>query len=927
MFNRLGIVSLCFSFLACSLSLAFPEHANSQSNRVTRPVITQEIDESKLVMLTGNTRPEANAANDRGAVAAGMRFEHMLLQLKRTAEQEQALELFVEDLQNPSSANFHHWLTAAEFGDRFGMAQQDVQVITQWLTSHGFQVNQVYPNRVLIDFSGTAGQVMHAFHTEIHRLEVNGVMHVANLREPLIPSALVGAITGIVSLHDFRPHPMMRLRHEYTIPSGLGSNYYAVVPGDLATVYNFNPVFNAGISGRGQTIVLIENTDLYSMADWGTFRSTFGLSGYSAGSLTQTNPAPPSGPNNCIDPGVNADDGEAILDAEYASAAAPNAAIQMAACADAQLTFGGLIAIQNLINSTSTPPAIISISYGECETVNGAAANAAFNSAYQQAAAEGVSVFVAAGDSGAATCDQNQAAAASGITVSALASTPYNVAVGGTDFGDTYAGTSSTYWNSGNSATYASALSYVPEIPWNDSCAGALLTTYENYPSSGPNSLCNYAGGLLSAILGTTTTAAGGGGPSGCATGTPTIGGVVSGTCAGYPKPSWQVVAGNPNDGVRDLPDLSLFSANGLWSHFYVFCYSDTANGGTACSGAPSGWTAAGGTSFASPIMAGVQALINQKSGARQGNPNPVYYSLAAAQYSGGGSASCNSSLGNGTASSCVFYDVTQGDVAVDCTGSANCFDSADGYGVLSTSNSVKQPAYGTTTGWDFATGIGTINVTNLVNAWPGSAPAPDFSLSASPTSVTIIQGGAGAGTTITVNPANGFGGSVSLSITSALPSGVTISFNPDPTNGSSTLTFTAGPSATTGSVMVTVTGTSGSLTHTTSVNLTVGASAAAPEFSLSASPSSLSIGRGKSGTSTITVTKLNSFSSSVNLSASALPKGVTASFNPSVTTGSSMLTLKVSSAAAVGTTTITVKGVSGSLSHTAAITLTVTRR
>ncbi len=178
------------------------------------------------------------------------------------------------------------------------MAQQDVQVITQWLTSHGFQVNQVYPNRVLIDFSGTAGQVMHAFHTEIHRLEVNGVMHVANLREPLIPSVLVDAITGIVSLHDFRPHPMMRLRHEYTIPSGLGSNYYAVVPGDLATVYNFNPVFNAGISGQGQTIVLIENTDLYSMADWGTFRSTFGLSGYSAGSLTQTNPAPPSGPNN-----------------------------------------------------------------------------------------------------------------------------------------------------------------------------------------------------------------------------------------------------------------------------------------------------------------------------------------------------------------------------------------------------------------------------------------------------------------------------------------------------------------------------------------------------------------------------------------------------------------------------------------------------
>jgi hypothetical protein len=203
MFSRLEIVSLCFSFLGGSLGLGFPEHANAQSNRVARPVVTQEVDESKLVMLTGNTRPEANAANDRGAVSAGMRFEHMLLQLKRTAEQEQALELFVEDLQNPSSANFHHWLTAAEFGDRFGMAQQDVEVITRWLTSHGFQVNQVYPNRVLIDFSGTAGQVMHAFHTEMHRLEVNGVMHIANLREPLIPSALADAIVGIVRFTIF----------------------------------------------------------------------------------------------------------------------------------------------------------------------------------------------------------------------------------------------------------------------------------------------------------------------------------------------------------------------------------------------------------------------------------------------------------------------------------------------------------------------------------------------------------------------------------------------------------------------------------------------------------------------------------------------------------------------------------------------------
>ncbi len=908
--------------LVALLGLALPAQAQSQAAQHARTLITQNIDEGKLAVLAGNTRPEAKPANDRGVVPHNFQLEHMLLQLKRSPEQETALKALIDNLHNPGSANFHHWLTAVEFGERFGLVQQDLDNITSWLTSRGFQVNFVYPSRVLIDFSGSAGQVMAAFHTEIHRLEVNGKSHIANVSEPRIPEALAPAIAGIVSLHDFHPHPMMKPRHQYTFSSGFGNNY-GVVPGDLATIYNFNPVFSSGITGQGQTIVLIEDTDLYSTADWTTFRSTFGLSGYS-GSLNQTHPAP-SGPNNCGAPGVNADDGEAILDAEYASAAAPSAAIQMAACADTQTTFGGLIAMQNLVSS-ATPPAIMSVSYGECETVNGAAANAAFNSTYQQAVVEGTSVYVAAGDSGAAACDQNQAAASFGITVSGLASTPYNVAVGGTDFSDTYSGTNATYWNTGNTANYASARSYTPETPWNDSCTGSLLTTYEGYPTSGPGSFCNAAGGLLAAITGTATTAAGGGGPSGCATGSPSVNGVVGGSCAGYAKPSWQAVPGDPNDSVRDIPDVSLFAANGLWSHFYVFCYSDTANGGAACTGAPSGWTAAGGTSFASPIMAGVQALINQKTGARQGNPNAMFYSLAATQFSGNGSASCNSSLGNGVAGSCVFYDVTLGDMSVECTTTNNCFDSADGYGVLSTSSSVLQPAYGTTTGWDFATGIGTINVANLVNAWPGSAPPPDFSLSASPSTVTIVQGGAGGSSTITVNPANGFNGSVGLAVTSALPSGVTASFNPNPTTGSSTLTLTASGTAATGTVSVTITGTAGSLTHTTSVSLTVNAFVPPPDFSLSASPTSLTIVQGGAGgNTTISVHPANGFSGSVGLSVtSVLPSGVSTGFNPNPTTGSSVLTLAASSTATVGTVTVTVTGTSGSLTHTTSVTLTV---
>jgi hypothetical protein len=179
------------------------------------------------------------------------------------------------------------------------------------------------------------------------------------------------------------------------------------------------------------------------------------------------------------------------------------------------------------------------------------------------------------------------------------------------------------------------------------------------------------------------------------------------------------LVFGNPSDTVRDLPDVSLFAANGIWDHYYPFCFSDTGNGGTACTGAPDNWSGAGGTSFSSPIMAGIQALVNQNAGGRQGNPNPIYYNLAAAEYGASGDNSCNSTLGNTVGSSCIFYDVTLGDMDVVCQGTYDCYLDSATYGVLSTSDSAYDPAYGTQTGWDFATGIGSVNACNLVVNWP----------------------------------------------------------------------------------------------------------------------------------------------------------------------------------------------------------------
>lgn len=712
--TALRLAAAALTFMVCA-SFAFAADSTESHSRV---LITTAIDNSSRITIEGNTRPEANAKNDRGILPDSYRMEHMQLLLRRPAEQEQALRQFIDALHNPQSANYHQWLTAQQFGERYGLAGEDLTAISNWLQSFGFSVNVVYTNGVEIDFSGTAGQVKSAFRTEIHQLDVKGKSYIANMSDPQIPVALADAVQGVVSLNNFKPHTMFRNKANYTFTNSNGT-FEAVVPADLATIYNLNPLFAAGITGTGQTIVIVEDTN-FKAADWTTFRNKFGIpvTKYTKAKLTQVHPAS-TGTNNCTNPGINGDDIEASLDAEWASAAAPNAAIELISCSDTT-TFGGLIAIQNLLNASSTPPAVMSMSYGECEALSGATLIAGFNTAFQQAVTEGVSVFVSSGDDAAAGCDRDASAATHGIGVTGWGESEYNVSVGGTDFGDTYAKTTSTYWNSTNTTTFGSAKSYVPEIPWNDSCASTLVADYVTgstvtYGSSG---FCNTTTG--EEFL---NTVGGSGGPSKCATGKPSTSGVVSGTCKGYAKPSWQVALGVPKDGLRDVPDVSLFAANGLWGHYYVFCDSDTANGGTVCTGAPDTWSGAGGTSFSSPIMAGIQALVIEKTGARQGNPNPALYKLAAAEYGTKGSSTCNSTLGNTTASTCVFYDVTQGDMDVNCTGTHNCYLPSGTNGVLSTSNTSYAPAYKTTVGWDFATGLGTINAYNLVTQWSTVAP------------------------------------------------------------------------------------------------------------------------------------------------------------------------------------------------------------
>jgi hypothetical protein len=381
--------------------------------------------------------------------------------------------------------------------------------------------------------------------------------------------------------------------------------------------------------------------------------------------------------------------------------------------------------------------------------------------------------------------------------------------VGGTDFEDVYNATKGspatplgTYWNSttGNSGTDGSAKSYIPEIPWNDSCASWLITNFEGYSASyGSSGFCN----STTATTGDhyLSTDAGAGGPSGCATGGgsshQTSYGVVDGTCAGYAKPSWQSgIFGNPADGVRDIPDVSLFASNGPWGHFATICFSDTSNGGTACTaGNPSAWSGFGGTSVATPMMAAIQALVNQKWGTawqgtspRSGNPNPIYYQIAKTEFGSSGNSACysiNQPPRRGLGSSCVFYDITQGDTDVNCryngtteTYGVGCYRPSGTNGALSTqaltTGTVTAGGSGYTSTPTCALGAPS-NLNKYLNPtggtiWGGGTQAnctAAYSTSThAVTSVTISAGGQGyaGGTNCTISGGGGSGATCSAS-------------------------------------------------------------------------------------------------------------------------------------------------------------------
>ena len=739
-----------FLLLLVCLCGALPTFGQQQA---PARLVTQAVDNTVRTRLAGNVHPLARTEFDRGEAPPDLPMERMLLVLKRSPQQEAAVRELIDDQQNKSSANYQHWLTPQEFGAQFGPADSDIAAATGWLRSSGFQVAQPSNGRTTIEFSGTAGLVKQAFQTAIHKYVVNGEQHWANASDPSIPTALAPAVAGVVTLHNF-PRRSNLTVHGTPLAAPAGQNVlplftftpqqttlYGLGPTDFATIYNVLPLWNAGIDGTGQTIAIVGETNIH-VSDIENFRTLFGL--------------PAKDPQiilNGPDPGIGGDETEAILDVSWSGAVAKNATIELVVSASTESTLGVDLSAQYIVDNNLAP--IVSESYGICESTIGNAGNSFYNALWQQAAAQGMTVLVSAGDAGSAGCDDfnSESAAVDGLAVSGFASTPYNVAVGGTDFDQT-ALTAPTFWSATNNATTgASALSYIPETTWNDSCAGMGIDQ------------CVLTSQFLNIVGGS-------GGPSSCATQSS------GGTCtAGYSKPSWQTGSGVPMDGVRDLPDVSLFASNGFNNSFYIICQGDAGFFGSpeTCSLTNFTFVGVGGTSASAPAFAGIMALVNQKlamtggAGTRLGNANYTLYKLAAQT-----GASCDSSTVALTGNSCIFYDITKGNNSVPCNpNTPNCGAAppgVDNFGVLVDPNNSNKLAWLTTPGYDLATGLGSVNANNLVKAWSTVTFAPSITTltNLSPTS---IAHGEPVNVSVKVTPQAGTGvptGAVALMATPA---------------------------------------------------------------------------------------------------------------------------------------------------------------
>jgi subtilase family serine protease len=748
--------------LGMAIALAFagiPTLAAAQSSSTSTalagidtteaPRVTQAVNNQVVAPLQKSHLAALDTLQPVAAVPSGTPMNHMHLMLRRSALRQAALDSLITAQHDPQSARFHRWVTPDQFGRKFGVSDADIAAVTAWLRSNGLTVNGVYPNRMQIDFSGDAAQVERAFHTQINRYTLDGATHVANASDVSVPAALKDVVVGVAGLNDFHPQPQhvpMKVgrfdsaTHRFKIQPPAGTATAAaqplaigftngargLVPYDMAKMYGVDKLRDSGLTGKGITIAVVEDGSMVP-GDWKNFVKQFSLGGY-GGTFKQFQPQAP-GFTNCVDPTVaypGEDDGETLLDAEWATAIAPGATVWVASCDDSNSDnfFGGVFtAATNLINGAKRPN-VISASYGYGESFTDAASKAAIDLMWAQADAEGISVFVSSGDSGSNPSFNGGIINSVGIDANSFGTSPNDTVVGGTDTADVLDGTTKKYFSADFNTEYGSALSYVPEIPWNESCGNEVAAASLGFPSA--LAFCKeYL--KLDPYGYYLTSEAGSGGPSSIDR-----------------KPAWQrLVHGAAKDQSRDVPDVSLFGGSYGGATWVIVCTADY-----PCQPDFAGLVAlSGGTSLSSPMFAGIQALIDQglaKQGLtpNQGNAAPTLYALAMDEYGGASGAvpaslaTCSSDNGAKGTGKCVFHNITRGSIATQCVQQLPDIATPDCYYYGALPNSFYGPlqvgltstkpgkynanteAYAARPGWSFATGLGSVNAKNLLNAW-----------------------------------------------------------------------------------------------------------------------------------------------------------------------------------------------------------------
>jgi subtilase family serine protease len=715
-----NFLSVPFSLLL-GVSALFPV---SQAQVVLQDRITQPVDSASMSPLTGSVHPMAKAEFDQGLADNSKVVQGISIHFKRTEAQEASLDALLKAQQDPGSPFYHKWLTQAEFGQQFGMSLADLDKVTGWLQQEGFTVTSVATSRNSINFSGNIAAIEKAFQTQIHNYSVNGETHFANAAQISIPSSLAGTVSSVRGLDDFRLKPRIQFpksRETASNPhftSGLSGAHY-VAPGDFAVIYDVNPLYTAGNTGKGVTIAVIGQTEIVP-ADITDFRGAAGLTVNNPTVFTVPNTTPLSATAGA----ASQDLAETDLDLEWSGGVASGASIVLVNAGDVFTALS--YAIQNPVLGITIP--IISQSYGTCEANVSTGNQITIEGWLKQANSQGQTVVLASGDSGAADCDDGGVVSATqGLAVDYPGSSVYVTAAGGSEFmGDGTAQNpqtgAGTYWSANGTGNVSddlitSAKSYIPEMAWND-------TTFS---IAQPNGSLSAGGGGVSAL---------------------------------WPKPSWQTgVAGIPADGHRDVPDISLNSSPDHDPYLYCTQIQTTGSGTgyvSSCQATSfrlndgsnadtNNLTAAGGTSFAAPAFAGLLAIMEQKlaTGGGLGNINPLLYQLAA----------------NSTTYASAFHDITTGNNQVPCTsGSPNCPTGSN-------------PVIGYTagTGYDQATGLGSVDANNLATALAALVQATG-------TKTTLT---AAPGTSLAINESVTFTATVAPNTLSTPPTG-TVTFTVD---------------------------------------------------------------------------------------------------------------------------------------------------